>query len=167
VAENRNVILVQPDGTFLAFPAPAQGAMPPEKFAQIESIVAATPKRNISAIAATALVTGQPRPLAIATEEMFLAAGKAIPFFGLLVGLAYIGHTVRVFDGTTPPLAIGCKDADVLIIDSAQRANLREDWLAIALPAMRNANVFVHDRATYQLRIIHKVGDAKDRIEFK
>ena len=165
--ENRNVILVQPDGTFLAFPAPARGAMPPEKVAQIESIVPATPQRNISAIAATALVTGQPRPLAIATEEIFLAAGKAIPFFGLLIGLAYIGHTVRVFDGTTPPLAIGCKDADVLIIDSAQRANLREDWLAIALPAMRNANVFVHDRKTYQLRIIHKVGDAKDRIEFK
>jgi hypothetical protein len=167
VAENRNVILVQPDGTLLAFPAPAQGSMPPDKVAQIESIVPATPQRNISAIAATALVTGQPRPIAIATEEMFLAAGKAIPFFGLLIGLAYIGHTVRVFDGTTPPLKIGCKDADVLIIDSAQRANLREDWLAIALPAMRNANVFVHDRANYQLRIIHKVGDATDRIEFK
>jgi hypothetical protein len=167
MSETRKVILVQPDGTFLAFPCPAPGSMPAEKVSQIESIVPAEPPRNISAIAATALVTGQPRPIAIADEKIFLAAGEAIPFFGLLIGMAYIGHTVRVFDGTTPPLALGCKDADVLIVDSAQRAKLREDWLAIALPAMRNANVFVHDRQTYQLRIIHKVGNATDRVEFK
>jgi hypothetical protein len=32
---------------------------------------------------------------------------------------------------------------------------------------MRNANIFVHDRETYKLLIVHRVGEAVDRIEFQ
>jgi hypothetical protein len=166
VTDRRLVILVQPDGSMLVFPCPAAGSMPPENVVQMESIVPATAKRNISAIAHTALVTGQRKPVAVAGEKVFVAAGQAIPFFGLLVGLAYIGHAVRVFDGSTPPLASGCKDADVLIVDSARRGQLSEDWQAVACASMRNANIFVHDRATYKLRIVHKVGESEEHIEF-
>jgi hypothetical protein len=141
--------------------------MPPEKVAQMESTVPSTMMRNISVIAHTALVSGNSKPMSVAGKTAFLAAGQAIPFFGLLLGLAYIGHKVRVFDGNTPPLASGCQDADVLIIDSAQRGKLPADWQAAARAAMRNTNIFVHDRETYTLRIVQKVGERDDRIEFK
>jgi hypothetical protein len=166
-AQKRVVIVVQSDGSMLAFPCPQANSMAAENVAQVESLVSSAVVRNISAIAHTALVTGQRKPLAIAGEKTFAAAGQAIPFFGLLIGLAYIGHKVRVFDGSTPPLKSGCKDADVLIVDSAVRGKLSEDWLAVACAAMRNANIFVHDRATYSLRIVHKVGKAEDPIEFQ
>jgi hypothetical protein len=158
---------VQPDGSFLAFPCPAADSMPAENVAQMASLVPRAVARNISVIAHTALVTGQRKPLAIAGEKTFAAAGQAIPFFGLLIGLAYIGHKVRVFDGSHPPLTSGCKDADVLIVDSAVRGKLPQDWQTVACAAMRNANIFVHDRETYKLRIVHTVGKAADRIEFQ
>ena len=141
--------------------------MPPGNVAQMESIVPSAVTRNIAAIAHTALVTGQKKPMAVAGEKIFKAAGQAIPFFGMLLGLAYIGHKVRVFDGSTPPIPSGCKDADVLIVDGAVRGKLPEGWQAAACLAMRNANIFVHDRKTFQLGIINKVGNAPDRIEFK
>jgi hypothetical protein len=145
-AQKRMVIVVQPDGSFLAFPCPPAVA------------------RNISVIANTALVTGQKKPVAIAGEKTFAAAGQAIPFFGLLIGLAYIGHKVRVFDGSHAPLTLGCKDADVLIVDSGK---LPDDWQAVASAAMHNANIFVHDRETYKLRIVQKVGEVADRINYQ
>jgi hypothetical protein len=165
-SDKRVVILIQSDGSFLVFPCPAPGSMPPADVARMESVVPSTAKRNISVIAHTALVTGQKKPMAVAGEKIFGAAGQAIPFFGLLLGLAYIGHTVRVFDGSTPPLASGCKDADVLIVDSAVRGKLQDGWQAVACASMRNANIFVHDRQSFQLRIVNKVGDTEDHIEF-
>jgi hypothetical protein len=166
VTSRPSVILVQPDGSFLAFPCPPADAMPAEDVARAESIVPSAVPRNISVIAHTNLVTGQRKPLAIAAEPVFRAAGNAIPFFGMLVGLASIGHTVRGFDGNTPPLSAGCKDADVLIVDGARRPALPEGWQETARSAMRNANIFVHDRKTYTLRILEKVGSSTDRIEF-
>jgi hypothetical protein len=162
----RFVLLVQPDGSFLVLPCPAPGAMAAENIAQIESIVPSTTKRNISAIGHTEIVSGQKKPVAVGGPEVVRAAGQAIPFLGLLIGMAYVGHTVRVFNGRTPTLAFGCKDADVLIVDSAVAGQLGEDWKTIASAAMRNANIFVHDRPTYELRIVQKVGTAPDRIEF-
>jgi hypothetical protein len=165
-AQPRHVILVQSDGSFLAFPCPPAGSMPSANVAQVESIVPSAIARNIAAIAHTALVTGQQKPLAIAGEKTMRAAGQAIPFFGMLLGLAYIGHKVRVFDGSTPPLQSGCKDADVLIVDNAVCGKLPQAWQTVACAAMRNANIFMHDRKTFQLAIIHKVGEAQDRIDF-
>ena len=164
--DKRFVLLVQPDGSFLVLPCPPPGSMAAENIAQIESIVPSTIKRNVSAIGHTEIVSGQKKPVAVGGPEVVRAVGQAIPFFGLLIGMAYVGHTVRVFNGRTPPLAFGCKDADVLIVDSAVAGLLGEDWKTIASTAMRNANIFIHDRPSYKLCIVQKVGTAQDRIEF-
>jgi len=42
------------------------------------------------------------------------------------------------------------------LFDSAVRGKLPDDWQAIACAAMRNANIFVHERETYKLRIVQK-----------
>lgn len=165
--DKRFVLLVQPDGSFLVLPCPAAGSMAAENIAQIESIVPSTIKRNVSAIGNTEIVSGQKKPVAVGGPDVVRAVGQAIPFFGLLIGMAYVGHTVRVFNGRTPALASGCKAADVLIVDSALEGQLGEDWKTVASAAMRNANIFIHDRPTYKLRIVQKVGTAPDRIEFR
>ncbi len=157
-ADKRYVLLVQPDGSFLVLLCPAAGSMAAESIAQIESIVPSTVKRNISAISHTEIVGGQKKPVAVAGPDIFRAAGQAIPFLGLLVGMAYIGHTVRVFNGRTPPLASGCKDAEVLIVDSALEGELGEHWKTVASAAMRTANIYIHDRPTYKLRVVQQAG---------
>ena len=81
-------------------------------------------------------------------------AGQAIPFFGILLGLACIGHSVCVFSGADELLATGCKDADLLIVDDVQIEWLTADWKDVAKAAMRSPNILVHDRATFKLKAI-------------
>jgi hypothetical protein len=79
---------------------------------------------------------------------------KTIPFVGILVGLAYIGHCVIVFDGQLSRIAQGCRDADVLIVDGALLPYLHHDWHTTARQVMRTPGIYVHDRNSYTLRPI-------------
>ena len=96
-----------------------------------------------------------------------LEVGKAIPFLGMLVGFAYIGHAVWVFEGHQSALDAGCRDADILIVDSAMRPLLASGWDASAAAVMRNVNILVNNRANFALSAIRKVGADPSRIEFK
>lgn len=91
---------------------------------------------------------------------------KAIPFFGVLMALSYLGHAVWIFEGHASALEAGCRLADALIVDSALIPLLSANWQDKARGAMRSANILVHDRATFQLRVMSKLGTAKDRMEF-
>ena len=77
---------------------------------------------------------------------------KTIPFFGILLGFAYIGHAVWIFEGHGGALVAGCRDADVLIVDGAMVPHLQTDWPTAASSVMRSREISVHDRATYSLR---------------
>ena len=69
------------------------------------------------------------------------------------MGLATIGHAVWIFDAATVTLlAVGCKDADFLIVDSASLESLSPGWQATAAKSMRSPQILVHDRATHRLR---------------
>ena len=70
------------------------------------------------------------------------------PFLGLLLGLAYIGHSVWIFEGHPSALAAGCRNADVLIVDGDMVPHLQEDWTAVASSVMRHREIYVHDRAS-------------------
>jgi hypothetical protein len=43
---------------------------------------------------------------------------------------------------------------------------LQTDWQDVAAAAMRNANLLVHDRANFQLRVARKIGTNNARLEF-
>ena len=75
-------------------------------------------KRNIAVIANTELQA--------VTKEI----SKAIPFVGMLMGFAYIGHAVWIFEGHPDALEAGCRDADVLIVDGGMAPFLSKDWIA-------------------------------------
>jgi hypothetical protein len=76
---------------------------------------------------------------------------KAIPFAGMLLGVAYIGHAVWAFEGHSSALAHGCRGADVLLVDSGMLPHLQLDWHAIASRAMRRQEIYIHDRNTFRL----------------
>jgi hypothetical protein len=68
-------------------PCPPAGSMPANQVSSIEQIIPPTVKRNIAVIAYT--------ELRAVTSDI----SKAIPFVGMLIGFAYIGHAVWIFEG--------------------------------------------------------------------
>ncbi|HLJ88960.1 MAG TPA: hypothetical protein VKZ53_19225 [Candidatus Angelobacter sp.] len=144
LAARGNLVIVREDRTYLILPTLAQASVKPEMVKAIEKMIPSTTKRNVSTIADTSW--------AIGTSANLQIANQAIPFFGLLMGIASIGHSVWIFNGAANLLGVGCQDADVLIVDSASVGVLSSDWKIQAKQVMRNPQILVHDRASYQLR---------------
>jgi hypothetical protein len=136
----RYVIIVTPGRMLKCQPCPAPGSMADASVQGVERMIPSTVKRNIAAIAYTEL------------EALQKDAGRAIPFLGFLLGFAYIGHAVWVFEGHSSALAAGCRDADLLLVDSAMLPFLQPDWAAVASKAMRRPEIYIHDRASYSLK---------------
>jgi hypothetical protein len=155
----RGLVVVRPDNALLLLPALEESPSLTSLAAGMERMIPSQVKRNIAVIATTAFATdGNGIDLA--------GAGKAIPFLGLLMGLSYIGHHVWVFEAQKGTLAAGCREADVLVVDSAFMPRLSKGWEPEAARAMSNANILVHDRATSKLRVVRKMGERRDRLEF-
>jgi hypothetical protein len=154
------LVILKPDRTHLVLPRLDESAELTTMAEQMDRMIPAATRRNIAAIAYT-IFDCAPDVAPGLTE-----VSQAIPFLGILVGLSYIGHAVWVFEGHPAALAAGCRDADVLIVDSVMRPLLAPGWDEEAASCMRNPNILVHDRATFQLAAIRKAGDSPDRLEF-
>jgi hypothetical protein len=139
-SSGRHIVIVTPGRILKLQPCPPPGSMPVNQVQQIETIIPPTIKRNVAAIAYTELTALQSD------------AAKAIPFLGMLLGLAYIGHSVWVFEGHASALAAGCRDADVLLVDAAMVPHLAADWHRVAGGTMRHPEIYVHDRQSFSLR---------------
>jgi len=139
-AHGRHVIIVTPGRMLKFLPCAPPGSMADANVQNVERMMPSTVTRNVAAIAYNEL------------EALQKDAGRTIPFLGFLLGFAYIGHTVWVFEGHPSALAAGCREADVLLVDGAMVPHLQEDWRAIAGKAMRHPEIYIHDRATYALK---------------
>jgi hypothetical protein len=142
-AAQGNLVVLREDGKCLLLPAMRPTAVKPEMKAAVEQIIPSTTKRNVAVVGETSWASS--------IQPSLQAANQAIPFWGLLMGFASIGHAVWVFDGSPDLLRVGCNSADVLIVDSASLAALPSDWQVEAATVMRNPQILVHDRATYKL----------------
>jgi hypothetical protein len=142
-AAQGNLVVVREDGKQLLLPLIRPTAVRPEMVAAIEQIIPSTTKRNVAVIGDVSWASSD--------EPSLQAASRAIPFWGMLMGFASIGHAVWVFHGSVDLLCVGCKDADALIVDSAALGPLPSDWQAKAAKVMRNPQILVHDRASYKL----------------
>ena len=145
-AAQGQLVIVRPDGKYLFIPAPRRENAKAEAVVAVERILPSTTKRNVAVIANTTW--------ALTDAPDLRRANEAIPFFGLLVGFASIGHSVWVFDGADDMLEQGCREADVLIVDSASLASLSSGWQDKAARVMRNPGILVHDRSSYRLKKI-------------
>ena len=141
--KNRQVVVVTPGRMVMLHPCPAPGTMNPQAVESVEKLMPSKTRRNVAVIAYTEL------------KALRADVVKTIPFYGLLTGLAYIGHAVWVFEGHSSALAAGCRDADLLIADCEMVPFLAGDWITTASSVMRRALIFVHDRATFSLRRLY------------
>ncbi len=152
------LVVLRPDRESLVLPAMSQTPALKHAALSLERLVPANVKRNIAVIAYTVFPT--------AGEPNIHEVGRSIPFLGMLMGLTYIGHAVWVFEGHPSAFTVGCRHADVLIVDSSMLGGLEDGWQDRAAGVMRNANILVHDRGTFQLRILHKVGEQLGALGF-
>ena len=152
--------ILKPDRTHLLMPRLAAAPSLETMAANMDRMVPRAVKRNIAVIAYTLF---EPQSGAM---PGLAEVSQAIPFLGILVGLSYIGHAVWVFEGHASALSAGCRQADVLIVDSAMRPLLPPSWDADAAAAMRNPNILVHDRATFQLAMIRQAGADGGALQF-
>ncbi|HYL39216.1 MAG TPA: hypothetical protein VEV17_25075 [Bryobacteraceae bacterium] len=156
----RGLVIVRPDRTYLVLPPVAETPQLKKIAAGLEQLIPADVQRQVAVIGYTEFSGDSATP-------GLVEVNKSIPFLGLLMGLSYIGHAVWIFEGHPSALAAGCRDADVLIVDSAMLPFLEAGWQDSAAAVMRSANLLVHDRATFQLRIARKTGTNNARLEFQ
>jgi hypothetical protein len=154
------LVIVKPDRTHLVMPRLAESDSLKAMAESMDKMVPASRQRNIAAIGYTVFASPADGPPGL------VEVSQAIPFLGMLVGFSYIGHAVWVFEGHASALAAGCRDADILIVDSAMRPLLAQGWDAQAAAVMRNANILIHNRANFALSAVRKVGTDASHIEF-
>jgi hypothetical protein len=140
---SRQVVLVTPGRILMLQPCPAPGSMPQNVVSQLERLISPEVKRKIAVIAYTEL------------PAVNKSLSQAIPFFGMLVGMAYIGHSVWIFEGHSTALAAGCKQADLLIVDSGMVPHLPANWQALASSGAPKLEIYVHDRTNHSLRKVN------------
>jgi hypothetical protein len=137
--DERFYVVVTPGRMVMYKPCPLPGSMSPDQVAPIERLLPPVVKRNIAVIANTEVQT--------VTKEI----SRAIPFVGMLMGFAYIGHAVWIFEGHPTSLQAGCREADLLIVDGGMTPFLSKDWIQAALSTMGDKEIYVHNRMTFKL----------------
>jgi len=159
--DGEGLVIVRPDRTLMVLPRMAESAALKGMADNMAKLVPPVKQRNIAGIAYTVFEGGPQGTTGLAE------VGKAIPFLGILVGLSYIGHAVWVFEGHSSALAAGCRDADMLVVDSVMRPLLAPDWDTQAAAVMRSANIVVHDRKNFGLSAVRKLGGDPQGFEFR
>lgn len=161
-AGNRGVSLVRPNQTHYILPAPLPGTINEQMVNAVKNMVQSDLPRNIAAIAAADALAGDSSKKPTVPE-----VARHVPFFGLLIGLAYVGHPVWIFEGLPSMMPAGCEDADVLVVDSNAVATLPAGWAEDAALVMRNPNILVFDRKRQRVGALRTAGEVPGRIEFQ
>jgi hypothetical protein len=133
VEGQHHVVLITPGRMLMQQSAPLPGTVDDELIQSLEQIVPSSPSLNISVIALNEI------------QAVLSDAKRTIPFFGYLLGLAYVGHRVTIFEGHSSALAIGCADADLVIVDGDMVPFLQEDWGEVVLSG-NTQSIFVFHR---------------------
>jgi hypothetical protein len=88
---------------------------------------------------------------------------KCMPFLGYLLGFAYIGHNVVVFEDHPSALEHGVRNSDVLLIDSGMLPFMPENWAETVFRVMKaDPMVFIHERKTYELKPVVRKNSPSD-----
>jgi hypothetical protein len=144
-AAQGQMVIIGADRRQFLLPAVPKESVPAAGVAMVERMLPSATPRNVAVIGDTSWTAGE--------KPGLKEAKAAIPFFGLLIGFASIGHAVWVFDaGSLTSVVAGCRDADVLIVDSACLEVLPPKWQTLVQTVMRSKQILVHDRSTNQLR---------------
>ncbi len=141
-AAQGNLVILRPNGQFLVLPGVPRDKARPEGIAAMEKLLPSKISRKVAVVADTRWT--------METAPTIQRASQSIPFLGLLMGLTTIGHAVWVV-GPDTDLAGACREAHLLIVDSACTAAMPRGWDERAHHAMRSRQILIHDRETYKL----------------
>ena len=158
-ATARQIVIVRPDLQYLLLPVPPPGSMKPEATKSVEAMIPSATPRRVAVIADTSFAAA-PKPPTL-QEVSF-----AIPFFGLLIGFGYVGHAVCVLGPDPAIIQAGCRDADILVLDSIAIPKLPKGWEEPLPQIMRNENLIAFDRASQKFFVAKTAGWTKGKIEF-
>jgi hypothetical protein len=151
-AAEGNIVVVRVDGKRVLAPRLKAESVKPEMVKAVEQIFPSVPRRNIAVIGDVAWAS--------ADHVGICDANRSVPFWGMLLGFAFVGHSVWVFQGTADQLEDGCRDADVLIVDSASIDSLPINWQTEVAKSMRTPQILVHDRSSYKLQSVPRFSKA-------
>jgi hypothetical protein len=147
--DERRIGIVTPGRMIMLQPAPPPGSIPKEFVAQVSQLLPSAKPLNITFVGHTQL------------EALMQDKAKCIPQLGQLLGFAYLGHNVIVFEGHPSAFEYALRDCDVLMIDSGMLPFLQPDWFDVALRAARQgAKMIVQDRKTGRLQPVIKSKNA-------
>lgn len=138
---DRHIALVTPGRIIAEMPCPVPGSMAPDTVQSVMRVVPANSPRRIVVIANTTL-----KHIMRGSQLDASTVNDAIPFFGYLLGLGYVGHQVVIFEGHHSAIPIACDGADVVLVDGAMRSLLAQDWQEAALKVMRGDQFIAFER---------------------
>lgn len=154
----RGVVIMRSNGGPAVMPAPPPTPQLQQMASKLAAIIPADRQRTIAVLADTSFAA---RP-----NVSPLEANQAIPFFGMLIGFAFLGHAVMVIQAAPALLEAGCREADFLLLDSAIVEKLPPDFVQRASAVMRNANIAIHNRQTHQLGIVRNAAGSPGAATF-
>jgi hypothetical protein len=146
----RRIGIVTPGRMIMLQPAPRPGSIAKEFVAQVSQLLPSAKPLNVTFVGYTQL------------EALMQDKAKCIPQLGQLLGFAYLGHNVIVFEGHPSAFENALGDCDVFMIDSGMLPFLQPDWLDVALRVSRpGAKTMVQDRKTGRLQPVIKSKNAQ------
>jgi hypothetical protein len=136
--DQRYIAIITPERHTASVQAPLPEKMTPKMLQEVGEVVPETESQTITVIADTRIPEHGRLPLKTVLARM--------PFLGYLLGFAFVGHTVVVFEGHPSAIEAGCTGADLLIVDEEMMDALQSDWLTVAANLMRRPKVLVVTR---------------------
>jgi len=112
----RRVVIVSPGRLLLIKDSYPPDTLPLESRMVLEELLPTDRSLKIAVIAYTYM------------DALRTDIRNAIPFFDYLLGFAYLGHAVWIFEGHASVLEIGCRGADYILVDQRMLPFLIEDW---------------------------------------
>lgn len=127
----RRVVVVSPGRLLLIKDSFPPDTMPLELRLALEELLPSDRALKIAVIAYTDL------------DALRKDIQRAIPFFDHLLGFAYLGHAVWIFEGHISVLEMACLGADYVLVDQRMLPFLDPDWEQIVRLRCGVANIRV------------------------
>jgi tetratricopeptide (TPR) repeat protein len=136
--DQRYIALITPGRLICQLPTNRPNSMDASAVRPIEALLPRTPPKYVVAIA---FYTWSP---SMSMREL----SATIPFFGFLMGFAYIGHSVVIFEGHVSAFKAALHGADMLVVDADMAPFLPKGWPKLARQAMRTPEINIYNRSS-------------------
>jgi hypothetical protein len=140
------VSLLTPGRIVRPIPAPPANSMSEPNVQSILALLPLPPKRVVAVGFTVDLLRAE-------MQEIY----TAIPFFGFLLGFAYIGHSVVLFEGHPSAFEYAVRGVDMLLVDFNMIPFLPNGWTAISFREMRTPEINVFNRHNPQASRVQRI----------